>query len=461
MTVTIGPEWTIGQGWSIGSGSGGPPASAYYMGTVSSTYDSNNNANDSAVDSAGNTFYVGPVTVSNTGSYGLLLTKFNNQGILQWQRQLIGPGNQTTGSRIVISSTNDIYVAGYAVGGDGGAILVKYNTSGTLQWQKGFNGNSDAYGNGLDIDTSDNLYLGIQYYISGQSVAVLNKYDSAGTLQWTKQLSHPTGNNVYLNRVIVDSSSNAYTVGQTQLSGNYSSVQLAKYNTSGTLQWQQELFTNFTSSGGAGIALDSLGNIYVCGQTDSDNNAFKYDMLLAKLNSSGTVQWSRRLTTGTQTYNTFITVGQDIAIDSLDNIYICGQEKIDPPEINYGIVAKYDTSGSLQWQRTITGNADIKLRSINVDSNSTLYITGAIAPGNTASNGGSWLLLTVPSDGSLTGTYTDSGISIVYASSSLNSWTGSLTSSASSLVDSTGTGNASVTTLTASTSTYTVSSTEL
>jgi hypothetical protein len=306
------------------------------------------------------------------------------------------------------------------------------------------------------------LYLGIQYYIGGQAVAVVNKYDSAGTLQWTKQLGNTVpGDDMYLQDIVVDSASNAYMVGATTLAGGYKSVQLAKYNTSGTLQWQQQLLTNNTISSGSAIVLDSSGNIYVCGYTDASNNANKYDILIAKFNSSGTVQWSKRLTSGPETSSTFVAYGADIAIDSADNIYICGTEKITAPDIGYGVVTKYNTSGNLQWQRTITGNADIKLRSINVDSNSTLYITGAIAPGNTASNGGSWLLLTVPSDGSLTGTYTDSGISIVYASSSLNSWTGSLTSSASSLVDSTGTGNASVTTLTASTSTYTVSSTEL
>jgi hypothetical protein len=269
------------------------------------------------------------------------------------------------------------------------------------------------------------------------------------------------GNDVYFQKVTLDSSGNTYIVGTTVLAGGYKNLQLSKYNTSGTLQWQQQLGTSSTISQGSGIALDGAGNIYICGFTDASNSANKYDILIAKFNSSGSVQWSRRLTSGPETSSTVIAYGSSIAIDSSDNIYICGNEQTSPTAIRYGVIVRYNTSGTVQWQRTITGSADIKINSIEVDSNSTLYVTGSIAPGSVQSNGGSWLLLKLPSDGSLTGTYTASGTSIVYSASSLNSWTGSLTSSASSLVDSTSAGNASVTTLTASTPTYSITSTTI
>ena len=429
-----------------------------YLATISSTYVDNNNATDAVTDSSGNTYYVGAVTVASNGSYGLLLTKYNSTGVIQWQRQLIGPNQQTLGNAIAISPAGDIYVAGYAVGGDGGAILVKYNTSGAVQWQRAFNGSSNAYGNGITIDSSNNVYLAIQFYIGGQAVGVINKYDSSGTLQWKKQLGYSVpGDDIYLQDIISDSLGNTYVVGTVNLAGSYKAVQLAKYDTSGSLQWQQQLYTNFTRSYGSGISLDSTGNIYVCGFTDENNDAFKSAILIAKFNSLGVVQWKKRLTSGPSSASTLIAFGNDIVIDSSDNIYICGTEQTSPTALRYAVMAKYDTTGSLQWQRTITGPADIKARGINLDSQGMIYVTGSIESGSSQSNGGSWILAKLPSDGSLTGSYTINGVSINYAASALNSHAGSLSSSASTLVDSTNTGTSSVISLTETVSTYTAS----
>jgi hypothetical protein len=428
-----------------------------YLATISSTYIDNNNASDAVTDSSGNTYYVGAVTVASNGSYGLLLTKYNSLGVIQWQRQLIGPNQQTLGNAIIISPAGDIYVAGYAVGGDGGVVLVKYNTSGTVQWQRSFNGFPNAYGNGITVDSLNNLYLVIQYYIGGQAVGVINKYDSSGTLLWKQQLSNTGGEDLFLQDIISDPAGNIYVAGTAKVSGVYSSVQLAKYNTSGVLQWQQKLLTNSTISAGFGIALDSAGNIYISGSTDENNNTFRSAILIAKFNSSGTVQWTKRLTSGPSSASTLIAAGNDIVIDSLDNIYICGTEQADFTALRYAVIAKYNTSGTLQWQRTISGGADIKARGINIDSQGMIYVTGSIAPGSSQSNGGSWILAKLPGDGSLTGSYTINGVSVNYAASALNSHAGSLSSSASTLIDSTNTGTSTVSTLTESVPTYTAS----
>ena len=426
-----------------------------YASTILSTYVDNNNATDAAIDSLGNTYYVGAVTVASNGSYGLLLTKYNPSGVIQWQRQLIGPSQQTLGNAIAISPAGDIYVVGYAVGGDGGAILVKYTTSGAIQWQRAFSGaGGNAYGNGITVDSSNNIYIAIQYYISGQAIGVINKYDSSGTLQWKKQLGFGYFDDIYLQDIVSDLSGNTYVVGTVNLAGSYKAVQLAKYDTDGSLQWQQQLFTNFTRSNGSGISLDSTGNIYVCGSTDENNDAYKSAILIAKLNSLGVVQWTKRLTSGPSSASTLIASGADIVIDSSNNIYICGTEQTSPTALRYVVIAKYNTSGALQWQRTITGSADIKARGINLDSQGKFYVTGSIAPGASQSNGGSWLLAKLPSDGSLTGSYIINGVSVSYAPSTLNSHAGSLSSSASSLNDSTNTGTSSISTLTESISTY-------
>ena len=58
--------------------------------------------------------------------------------------------------------------------------------------------------------------------------------------------------------------------------------------------------------------------------------------------------------------------GRDIAIDSLDNIYIAGYAWISPPF--QAVLVKYDTSGNLIWSRSWDGVHDARAHAVAVDS---------------------------------------------------------------------------------------------
>jgi len=85
--------------------------------------------------------------------------------------------------------------------------------------------------------------------------------------------------------VAVDSSGNVYVCGYSDPGGPYS-FQIAKYNTVGAIQWQRRL-GNVSGDFGQSVAVDSSGNVYVCGISDfSGTNNFQ----IAKYNTSGTIQ---------------------------------------------------------------------------------------------------------------------------------------------------------------------------
>ena len=98
----------------------------------------------------------------------------------------------------------------------------------------------------------------------------------------------------------------------------------SQYETSSgfTILFTQQLGTSSRDDGG-GVTVDSSDNIYVTGFTtgdlDNNTNSGQKDIILVKYNSSGTKQWTQQLGTSSQD------TGNDVTVDSSDNIYVTGQ----------------------------------------------------------------------------------------------------------------------------------------
>ena len=100
---------------------------------------------------------------------------------------------------------------------------------------------------------------------------------------------------------------------------------------------------------GKAIAIDSSDNIYMCGDTSVTGNS---EIFIAKYNSSGTIQWQRTLggTDGSGNNNTYV---YSAAIDGSDNLYIFGDTTVVGEGDRDNIIAKYNSSGTIQWVRTL------------------------------------------------------------------------------------------------------------
>ena len=116
--------------------------------------------------------------------------------------------------------------------------------------------------------------------------------------------------------------------------------------------------------------------------------------------------------------------GNGITIDSSNNIYVCGKSRYFGSDDMY--VAKYNTSGTIQWQRRIGNNTNSEqANSVAVDSQGNVYLVGY------GQVSGVWNILyaKLPADGSKTGTYTVGGVSYVYGTGALSDSTQTMTSS--------------------------------
>jgi len=394
------------------------------------------------------------------------VSKYNSSGTIQWQQTLTDaystPSDINNG--ITIDSSGNIYVCGNCLNSAGTrtAIVYKLNSSGTIQWQQTLTptaGTSST--SSIALDSSNNVYVCGNAIASPNTVNLIYKLNSSGTIQWQKTITDSNtvkGRSISFSGITIDGSGNVYACGSNYNVSDLPVQLLCKYDSSGTIQWQRNLTDASTLAAGAlaftsfsKTTTDSSGNVYVCGQGYNSSNQLIASV--AKYNSSGTIQWQQTLTDVYSTPNDF---ASGISIDSSGNVFVVGQGENSSNQFII-FISKYNSSGTIQWQRTITDTYTTPTdagNNITIDSLGNLYVTGQIT--NTAGNP-VMFITKLPSDGSRTGTYSNSTFGIVYASSSWTAATSTWTASTPSLTTATPTYTAAASSFTAATSTWTTS----
>ena len=113
------------------------------------------------------------------------------------------------------------------------------------------------------------------------------------------------------------------------------------------------------------IAIDSLNNIYVTGG-NGDYITIKYD-------TNGAELWVANYNGTANSYD----YAQAIALDSLSNVYVTGYSKGNGSEYDYATV-KYDPNGNQLWAVRYNGlgNSYDYSRALVLDESGNVYVTG-------------------------------------------------------------------------------------
>lgn len=178
----------------------------------------------------------------------------------------------------------------------------------------------------------------------------------------------------------------------------FTAFYIASYTDNGTLRWLRTMGGNGTSIDMDAFTTDANGNVYVSGYffgtidfdgtaaTDFHSSAVgAFDIFLTKYDSAGNYQFTLTFP-GTSFFN----LGKGITTDAAGNIYFCGYFSGDvdfDPTAGQNIlngagfkdifIAKYSSTGLLQWVKQI-GNADDQTAfDIAVSVSGSLYITGS------------------------------------------------------------------------------------
>ena len=230
-------------------------------------------------------------------------------------------------------------------------------------------------GNSLLVDSNGSIYFPAYYredtsYPWLPNSGWIGQYSESGVLRWQRAIggSDATvwggGNELINDCCLSPDEQYLYVVGHHDANTGL----IYKYDTSGNIQWKKQ-FSDSNTNQIRGCVIDSSGNLYVAGK-HQNTGASVYKGFIAKFNSSGAVQWQKLF--GSANRVSF----NSIAIDSSDNIYLSGSIDSGPAD---NLVVKYNTSGSIVWQKRVTrGSSNYweSSMSCSVDTSGNVYITG-------------------------------------------------------------------------------------
>lgn len=380
------------------------PAVPGYLASYNPSASSGWFTEDAGTDSSGNLYVFG-----YSSSF---VAKYNSTGVLQWQKTSASVAAFYAG---YVDASGNLYAAGTA--NNGKAYIAKFDTNGNVTAQAELNRSTgpSSFCKGIYVDTSGNVYVTIVAYINCCTATFVTvKLDTSLAITWQKVFNSSTD----ISTVTVDTSGNVY------VADNSSGLAVGKFDASGTALWHYNV--NNINSYPTGITLDSSGNPVVTGAFYA---APEYNAFVMKVNANGTLAWGRTLVEPSGFQNN----ANAVSCDASDNVYFTGtQSQNNVPAL---LVAKYNSSGTLQWQRSMT-NSTWNGAGYAVSSPGTSFVYVA---GRRRSNAGAGSMLgKLPSDGSKTGSYTVGSETFTYSVASNTATTPSF--SLTSLGTSTGNG---------------------
>jgi uncharacterized delta-60 repeat protein len=314
----------------------------------------------------------GYVVAGRTESFGaggsdFYVVKLDSSGNVQWTKTIGGSGDDGANS-IIQSSDGGYVVAGWTLNlGYYDFYVVKLDSAGNIVWAKTIGGSYDDIANSI-IQSNDGGYVVAGMYSFGErhSNFYVVKLDSAGNIVWAKTIG---GSGYDEANSIIQSSDGGYIVaGYTSSFGSGGDIFVVKLDSSGSVQWTKAIGGSYGYLANS-IIQSSDGGYVVAGSTWSFGAGYS-DFYVVKLDSGGNVQWTK-------------TIGgsyEDIAysiIQSSDGGYVfAGYTSSFGAGSRDIFVVKLDSSGNVQWTKTIGGSYDDEAGSIIQSSDGGYVVAG-------------------------------------------------------------------------------------
>lgn len=334
-----------------------------------------------------------PITVTKHAFERSPVQIFSDSAHTAWVSVYNDPINGDDEAQAMVQdSYGNLYITGNC--SDSGATYgwdittIKYNSDGVQQWLLSFDGpgHGDDVPYAISVDQHSNVYIAGYSDENGEyNYDFLTlKIDSSGTIGWFKLFSNGAGpkNDVAFS-VAVDDSGNVFSTGATFVlaSGGFDLTTI-KYNPDGVQQWVQRYNSPFGfEDTGNDLVLDSNDNIYITGVSQEEPG--NYDAITLKYNNGGNMQWVQRYN-GPANSNDG---GIRLSLDENSNIIITGYQTGSGTLFDM-LTIKYDNDGNQQWASVYNGqeNSEDASNDLVLDPMGNIYITGFVTGANSTSD---------------------------------------------------------------------------
>lgn len=360
----------------------------------------------------------GDKTEDTNGSWDFWVVKLDEAGNIEWQNTI---GGASAEDSFTMSTTND---NGFIIGGisassisgdktedsnNGDYWVLKLDNLGNIEWQNTIGGSNVDELNSVS-QTSDGGYI-----LGGSSNSPISfdkteashgmrdywvvKLNSSGAIVWQNTIG---GDNNDILRSIEETNDGGFILGGTSsssISGDKSENSVGadywvvKLNSSGNIVWQNTISGNLDDS--LLVAIKTSDNGYILGgssnsgiandKTEETNGSL--DFWVVKLDANGNIAWQN--TIGGSGYDELGSIIEtndgSFVLGGLSNSNISGDKTENSKGAFDFWLIKINQTGDLTWQKTIGGNADDGLYSVDQTSDNG-FILGGISNSNTSSD---------------------------------------------------------------------------
>ncbi len=326
------------------------------------------------------------VTDKQNESYDYWMLKFNASNELQWNKTYGGTGDDR-GNDVIQTQDGGYAILGSSYSNDEDVSenygaedywVAKLDASGNISWQKSFGYSGTDTGVSL-MQSNDGGYLitGIldvtasggegnttknALHAGGDYWAI--KLSATGDLQWSKYFG---GNFTDTPEGVVQTEDNGYILAgrsdsqDTDISNNKGTYDfwVVKISATGALVWEKS-FGGTEIDEARAITKSGDGNYIIAGDTRSDNtdvssNNGAADLWLIKISPAGELLWEKTIG------GTGFDVARSISRTQDNGFLLAGSSRSDDGDVttnqgqNDAWALKVNSSGALQWQKTIGG----------------------------------------------------------------------------------------------------------
>ena len=366
--------------------------------------EANDSARDLVIGNDGLLYIVGSASgnigdQTSKGNTDALVASFNPDGTRNWVR-LLGSSQTDEAQAVTVGLNGSIYVAGQSSGEfesltnqKGQSIFLScLSQDGSVTWTTLFGSTSTdvAYAAATGLDGA--IYVAGQTFgnfdgevSNGNRDAFLTKFSPEGNKEWTRL--YGTANWDSARDLTIGLDGSIYITGWTagnlggEVNAGGAEAFISRLNTDGSVAWTRLLGTSFDDFGHS-ITAGSDGSIYIAGWTKGNLegavNSGSWDAFVAKLNSDGAIDWTRLLGTSADDY------AYDLATGNDGSLYVSGWTRGNlDGEANHGswdaFITKFDEAGYKQWSQVIGSPQIDYAEAIQVHSDGAIYLTGPTA----------------------------------------------------------------------------------